>query len=312
LKKRFSKFTLVFGGGGMRALAHIGVLEVLEEAVVPVSRIVATSAGGIIGAMYACNPDASDVRHKLSTFLEGETFKDIEDLFQDTLRGTGGDIHSLPRLLLHVKRFLLATKAAASPGIFETEVLHTIVDSLLPDVQMSECQIPFAAVAVDLKSGRPTVLDSGSLRDAVVASSAIPGFFPPQLFNGNLYIDGGSVSPVPVLEAYSLNDSEQPIIAVDVGRDLESNAEVSSALNVVLRNEAIAGFWLKKPHLEKAAIIIDPDVGQYTWSHAKEKDALIEAGAKAAREALPAISRYQEESSAGILSRIFKKIRNPT
>ena len=151
MKKRFSKFTLVFGGGGVRALAHIGVLEVLEEAAVPIGRIVATSAGAIIGAMYACNPDVSDVRYKLSAFLEGETFKDIENLFQDTLRGTGGDIHSLPRLLLRVKRFLLATKAAASPGIFETEVLHTIVDSLLPDVQISECQIPFAAVAVDLK-----------------------------------------------------------------------------------------------------------------------------------------------------------------
>ncbi len=296
----------------MRALAHIGVLEVLEKAAVPIGRIVATSAGAIIGAMYACNPDASDVRRKAGAFLDGETFKDIENLFQDRLRGTGGDIHSLPRLLLRVKRFLLATKAAASPGIFETEVLHTIVDSLLPDVQMSECQIPFAAVAVDLKSGRPTVLDLGSLHDAVVASCAIPGFFPPQLFNGNLYIDGGSVSPVPVLEARSLSDSGYPIIAVDVGRDLESDVEVSNALDVVLRNESIAGFWLKKPHLEKAAVIIDPDVGQYTWSHAKEKDALIETGAKAAREALPVISRYREESSAGILSRIFKKIRNPS
>ena len=296
----------------MRALAHIGVLEVLEEAAVPIGRIVATSAGGIIGAMYACNPDVSDVRQKLSAFLESETFKDIEDLFQDTLQGTGGDVHSLPRLLLRVKRFLLATKAAASPGIFETEVLHTIVDSLLPDVQISECQIPFAAVAVDLKSGRPTVLDSGGLRNAVVASSAIPGFFPPQPFNGNLYIDGGSVSPVPVLEARSLSDSGQPIIAVDIGRDLESDAEVSSALEVVLRNESIAGFWLKKPHLEKAAVIIDPDVGQYTWSHAKEKDALIETGAKAAREVLPAILECMTEDSAGFLSRIFKKMKNPS
>jgi len=311
LKKDSLKFTIVFGGGGVRALAHIGVLEVLEEATVPIGRIVATSAGAIVGSMYACNPDASDVRYKLSAFLEGETFKDIEDLFQDTLRGTGGDVNSLPRLLLRVKRFLLATKAAASPGVFETEVLHKIVDSLLPNVQISECQIPFA-VAVDLKSGRPTVLDSGSLRNAVVASCAIPGFFPPQPFHGNLYIDGGTVSPVPVLEAYSLSDSEEPIIAVDVGRDLESNAAMSSALDVVLRNESIAGYWLKKPHLEKAAIIIDPDVGQYTWSHAKEKNALIEAGAKAAREALPAIAKCREEIPAGILSRIFKKIRNPT
>ncbi|MBU1707766.1 patatin-like phospholipase family protein, partial [bacterium] len=305
MSERFSKFTLVFGGGGMRALAHIGVLEVLEEAAVPIGRIVATSAGAIIGAMYACKPDASDVRRKVSAFLDSETFKDIEELFQDTLQGTGGEIHSLPRLLLRVKRFLLAKKAAASPGVFETEVLHKIVDALLPNVQISECQIPFAAVAVDLKSGRPTVLNTGSLRNAVVASCAIPGFFPPQPFHGNIYIDGGTVSPVPVLEACGLSDSKEQIIAVDVGRDLESNVAISSALDVVIRNESIAGYWLKKPHLEKANVIIDPDVGQYTWSHAKEKNALVEAGAKAAREALPAIAKCREEIPAGILSRIF-------
>ena len=212
----------------------------------------------------------------------------------------------MPRLLLRVKRFLLAAKAAARPGVFESEVLHTIVDFLLPDVQISECKIPFAAVAVDLKSGQPTPLTSGSLRDAVVASCAIPGFFPPQLFNGNLYVDGGSVSPLPVLEAYNLDAAVQPIIAVDVGRDIDSNIEISSALDVVIRNETIAGYWLKKPHLEKAAVIIDPDVGQYTWSHAKEKDALIEAGVRAAREALPAISKYREEGPKSIFSRIFK------
>ncbi|MBU1707667.1 hypothetical protein KKB28_07115, partial [bacterium] len=99
----------------------------------------------------------------------------------------------------------------------------------------------------------------------------------------------------------------EQIIAVDVGRDLESNVAISSALDVVIRNESIAGYWLKKPHLEKAAVIIDPDVGQYTWSHAKEKNALVEAGAKAAREALPAILKFQKERPAGIFRRIFRR-----
>lgn len=305
LGKQPKDFTLVLGGGGVRALAHIGVLKILEERNIPIGRIVATSAGAIVGAMYALEPNAALVEEKLRAFLISKTYKDIEELFQSTLSGTGGDIRSQPRLFLRAKRFLLASKAAMSLGIFEVKVLQTIVDSLLEDVPISACRIPFAAVAVNLHSGQPTTFNDGALRCAVIASCAIPGFFSPQNIEGSAFTDGGSVSPVPVLEALHLDNGKRPIIAVDVGRDIESHTRISNALDVVLRNESIAGYWLKKPHLKKAAVVIDPDVGKHTWSQAAKMDALIEAGKTAARDMIPKIERVQRERKRGFLKRLF-------
>lgn len=309
MRKSRTEFTLVLGGGGARGLAHIGVLEALEEAKIPIAYIVGTSAGALIGGMYATTPDAAAVREKVRAFLESETYAGVENVIRRTLQGTGGDVRTQPRLLLRAKQILLARKAALSMGILETETLHTIIDSLLPPTEISECRIPFAAVAVDLRSGTTTAIRAGDMRRAVSASCAIPGFFPPQLHDGSLYIDGGTVSPVPVLEAQGLDGTERPLVAVDVGRDLESNAEASNALEVVLRNESIAGYWLKKPHLEKASVVIDPDVGHYTWSHVEQMDALIEAGRAAAREAIPAIEKLQLKARGNVLTRLFIRIR---
>lgn len=295
----------MLGGGGARGLAHIGVLEVLGEAKVPIGYIIGTSAGALIGGMYAAMPDIAAVREKIYQFLKSETYAGIEKLFQKTLQETSGDVRTQPRLLLRAKQILLAKKAALSMGIFETDVLHTIIDSLLPDILISECRIPFTAIAVNLRSGRTAAISTGGLRSAVGTSCAIPGFFPPQEHKGVLCIDGGTISPVPVLEALSLDGANRPVIAVDVGRDLESYDEVSSALEVVLRNESIAGYWLKKPHMEKAAIIIDPDVGQYTWSHVGKMDALIEAGRTAAEEMLPEIKKLQLKSKRNIFMQLF-------
>jgi NTE family protein len=303
------EFTLVLGGGGARGLAHIGVLEVLEGAKLSIAHIVGTSAGAIIGGMYATTPDAAAVRETVRDFLKGEIYAGVESVIQHTLRGTGGDVHTLPRLLLRAKQILLAKRAASSMGIFETELLRTIVDSLLPSMPISDCRIPFAAVAVNLRTGRTAVMSEGDLRGAVAASCAIPGFFPPQKHDGSLYIDGGTVSPMPVLEALSLDGTQRPIIAVDVGRDLESYEEVSNALEVVLRNESIAGYWLKRPHTERADIVIDPDVGHYTWSHVDQMDALIEAGRTAAREAIPGIEKLQFKAKGNILTRLLLRVR---
>ncbi len=303
------EFTLVLGGGGARGLAHIGVLEVLEGAKLPIAHIVGTSAGAIIGGMYATTPDAAAVREKVRDFLRSETYAGVENLIQRTLQGTGGDVRTHPRLLLRAKQILLAKKAAFSMGIFETEVLRTIVDSLLPSMPISACQIPFTSVAVNLHTGRTAVISEGDLRSAVAASCAIPGFFPPQKHDGSLYIDGGTVSPMPVLEALSLDGTQRPIIAVDVGRDLESSDEVSNALEVVMRNESIAGYWLKRPHTERADIVIDPDVGHYTWSHVDQMDALIEAGRTAARESMPMIEKLRFKAKGNILTRLLLRAR---
>lgn len=173
------RVTLALGGGAAKGLAHVGVLRGLEEDGVRVAAVAGTSMGSIVGALFA----------------RGMSGAEMQAFFASV------DWARLGRIMLR------------SPGgaAFRDLLRETLGTSPIEDLS-----IPFAAVCCDLSNGEEVVLREGSLADAVLASSAIPGILPPSVISGRTLVDGAMVTPVPVSPAAALADA--PVVAVNVLR----------------------------------------------------------------------------------------------
>jgi NTE family protein len=187
--------TLALGGGGVRGVAHIGVLRVLERSGFRVRAVAGTSIGSIIGALYS----------------SGKTPDQIEEILTkiDQVRLYGWPLSDGPGLLglRGISEFL---KAQLGESIFD------------------DLKIPFAAVAVDLNSNREIILREGNVVDAILGSIAVPGLFPPKEIDQYLLIDGGVLDPVPVRAARELAPG-LPVVAVSLMAPLEAP---STPLNI--------------------------------------------------------------------------------
>ena len=175
--------TLVLGSGGARGLAHIGVLECLQEYGVPVRAVAGTSIGAFVGGLYASGMSAPDMVEVIASL--------------DTLRIT--------KILL---------PGLSSSALISTPSVRKFVAGLTGTARIEDLPIPFRAVATDLMTGEGVVLDRGPLVDAILASIAIPGLFQPVLSEGRYLIDGGLSNPVPVSVASGL--AAGVTVAVDV------------------------------------------------------------------------------------------------
>lgn len=187
---------LALGGGGARGLAHVVMLEAFDELGLRPKVIAGTSIGAVIGAAYASGMTAREIRATMQEILSGR-LELLRDLFTARAR-------TLPR----VSRLFSPMNAVLSPQavleiIYPTRVARTF----------SDLQIPFKAVATDFYALDVRVFDTGSLRQGVAASMALPAIFEPIVVDGRAYVDGGLVNPLP----YDLVRADTDItVAIDV------------------------------------------------------------------------------------------------
>ena len=187
------KVGLVLGSGSSRGWAHIGAIEALEEAHIPIDCIVGCSVGSYVGALYASGSLAS-----LKKFVLEMNGKKVFSYFDVVFPRSG---------LLDGTR-----------KVKELFSMHTSVE------QFSELSIPVAMVATDLQRGHKIVLSSGNLMEALRATMSIPGLFAPVKVKGRWLVDGGLVDPVPVGVAKAMG--ADVVIAVDLNSGLISRREV--------------------------------------------------------------------------------------
>jgi NTE family protein len=180
--------TLALGGGGARGVAHIGVLRVLEREGFRVRAVAGTSIGSLVGSLYAL----------------GKTADELEALFN----------------LVDQSR-LFGWPLSEGPGLLGMRGVADFLRIYLETKTFDELLIPYAAVAVDLISHREIIIQKGNVLDAVIASSAIPGLFPPKEINQYLLIDGGTLDPVPVRAARALAPGF-PVVAVSLMPPLDA------------------------------------------------------------------------------------------
>jgi NTE family protein len=160
------------------------------------------------------------------------------------------------------------------------------IEFLLPDILIEDLPLRFSATATDLETGASVIIDSGPLREAIMASGAIPGILPSVEIDGRHLVDGGVVAEVPVREAKMLG---RPILAVDVSMNLGERSDDDIALDTMMRTQTMTGALLRQHQLQDARWVLRPDVGHATWSDWNLFEELVEAGSKTTRSWLGAL-----------------------
>lgn len=253
---------LVLGGGGARGLAHIGVLEELERAGVTVDRFAGTSMGAIIAASAAAGLDAAAVDAQV---------------YECFVRHNPVGDYTLP-----IKGLIRGRRTA--------DLLREAFGERL----VEELPKQFRCVSVDLVARRAVVHRRGPLADAVGCSLRVPGLYPPQVYNGQLHVDGAVLEGIP---AGALAGSEGPLIAVNVGFEPDdsptrpdSPPNVPGIGDTLMRTMAISGQLAVESALAQVQVVIRPDIRAIGFLEFHQIDAAREAGRVAAREALPQIA----------------------
>src|SRR5512143_1362872 len=237
---------VALSGGGARGLAQIGVLKVLERARVPVSFVAGTSAGAVIGAVYATSETALQAEQRILEHLAttgiGFNTETFEALAKSNARRPAGLLGMLGTL-----------HRAARPGgsLIGGDAMRASLRRLLGEATFARARIPFAATALDLVTGRRVIFAEGSLVDAVYASSAIPGLFEPLCIGDHVLVDGGWAEPVPVNTCHH-------VVAVDVA-DRHVHETERGAVSTALLADALARQLLEESQLKEADFVVRPE-----------------------------------------------------
>ena len=247
------KVGIALGGGAAKGFAHIGVIKMLEaNGIVPVV-VSGTSAGSVVGALYASGMDAFAMQEKAFA-LDESRIRDVS-LF--------------------------------SGGVVKGEKLQDYVNELVDNRPLEALRKPLAVVATRLSDGKPTVFVRGNTGQAVRASSSIPGVFQAVQVGTAHYVDGGVVSPVPVDAARQLG--AEFVIAVDIGSRAQGIASATSMLGNVNQSIRIMGTRLAAQELARADVVIRPQVNDIGAADFAQKNRAILEGERAAQAALPQI-----------------------
>ncbi|WP_420474136.1 patatin-like phospholipase family protein [Noviherbaspirillum sp. ST9] len=252
------KIGLALGGGAARGFAHIGVIKALEAQGIVPDLVVGTSAGSLVGALYAAGNNGFAL-HKLALEMDEAAISDWS-----------------------VPMFAKAT------GVLKGEALQNYVNKTVNNVPLEKLKLPFGAVATDLKNGEPILFQRGNTGAAIRASSAVPGVFQPVRIGERSYVDGGLVSPVPVRFAREMGADF--VIAVNISAQPDAQASAST-LEVLLQTFAIMGQSINTYELKDADVVIQPRLGSMKGNDFTGRNTAILAGEQAASALMPEIKR---------------------
>jgi len=283
MRKYKYKVALALGGGGARGLAHIGIIRELLRAKIVPELIVGTSMGAVIGGMYAQSLDIDSVEVRIMEFIKRFGAKGRWLSFLDKLE-SGNRENLFHDVTNYVKKHYMKIKALTTISLEEKDLLYDPLSGFFGGGRIEDCRIPFAAVSVDLWSGEQKVITSGPIIEAVYSSAAVQGVFPPLEYRDMLLADGGPVALVPVQAARELG--AKYVIAADVSMKLKRETSITTGLQVILRSDSVSQERLKQIDLEKADLVISPELQTVHWANFGKIKFCIKRGEIAARIAL--------------------------
>ena len=250
------KIGLALGGGAARGFAHIGVIKALEAQGIYPDIVVGTSAGSVVGALYAA----------------------------------GNNGFALQRVAMEMDEASISDWAlplfGKVSGVLKGEALQNYVNKAVRNVPIEKLKIAFGAVATDLNSGQPILFQRGNTGQAVRASSAVPSVFQPVRIGTHSYVDGGLVAPVPVRFAREMGADF--IIAVNISTQTDAQTTLSS-LEVLMQTFSIMGQRLNHYELKDADVVIAPSLGTMGGGDFAGRNLAILAGEQAATALMPQI-----------------------
>jgi NTE family protein len=275
--------TLALGGGGIKGIAHIGVIRALEEAGITVRAVSGTSAGGLVGAVYAA----------------GYSSFEIEEIISQVDQAT-----------------LFSRRQEEGPSLMGLSRLHELIMNVIGPITFDDLKIPFACTAVDIRTAEEVVINHGKVVDAVLATMAVPGVFPVKRLTDHDLVDGGVLDPVPVAVARGLYP-HLPNIAVCLSAPQEEWKNVSNfhlslpihipgsmieyfnrlrvgqALQIFMRSMDIHSRMIAELRLEidQPEVLLRPDVEEFGLLDKADPRALIQRGFTETQKFLPQIRR---------------------
>ena len=251
---------LVLGGGAFHGMAHAGVIKVLEDAGIPIDLIVGTSAGSMVGALYADNPHIDSLIH----LIESTKTKDVFDF--SLFRSTEG--------------FVSGAK------------LQSYLNKQLTVTNIEDTKIPFVAVTTDIEKGITVPLKAGPIAPSVNASCAIPGIFEPVKMYGTTFVDGGVLDNIATDVAKEYNP--KVIIGVSI-MSFDTLAELSNYKKVALRAYHVAVHRLTNENIRYADIMISPDLLGLPLMSGKDNEKMYKIGVETTKKQLPEIKKLLKE-----------------
>jgi len=282
-----SGFVLALGGGGGRGLAHLGVLEALEEHDLRPTAIVGTSIGALFGTMYALSPDIAEVRDRVKRFLASESFSHMGLPYMAEADTT--DHTWLGKLTAAARETVLYTRAATKAAIADTAALKGNVAELCANRGFGDLQIPVYVTAVQFPSGEIEIFSKGDLTTVVAASMAIPGVFDPVDIDGQSFVDGGLACELPAKEAKMVAKAGQFVLAIDVGSRPRADYRPSTVIGMLDWSVQIKSLYLRQYKGEYADVLVHAVPGFRQWSDFSHPDEEIERGHQAMLEHIPTV-----------------------
>jgi NTE family protein len=240
---------LVLGGGAARGFAHIGVIQVLEEAGIRPDLVVGTSAGSLVAALYASGK-------------------------------TGAELGALAQSM---DESAITDWGYPGRGLIRGEALARYVREQTAAKNIEQMKLPLGIVATDLDSGAAILFQRGDPGLAVRASSAVPAVFQPVKIGSREYVDGGLVSPVPVRFARQMG--AELVIAVDISSPPEGQP-TGDAMRMLLQTFAIMGRSINQFELRDADIVLRPKLNGVGSADFAARKRSIDAGREVAKAAL--------------------------
>jgi NTE family protein len=260
--KRPPKVGLALGGGAARGFAHVGVIQVLEEAGLKPDFVAGTSAGSLVAALYASGRTGQQLQQVAET-MEEAAFTDW-------------------------------TLPIFSRGMLRGEALARYVNAQVGNKLIEQMPIPLGIVATDLNTGSGVLFQRGDTGTAVRASSAVPAVFLPVKIGSQEYVDGGLVSPVPV--RYARQMGAELVIAVDISSAPEGNPS-DGTLQILLQTFAIMGKSINSYELRDADVVVRPALVGVSGADFTARRRAIEAGRAAMTRLLPQLRAAIEAKS---------------
>ncbi len=305
---------LALSGGGARGAAHIGVIKVLEEYLIPIDYIAGTSMGALIGGLYSSGMRPDELESLISHIDWKAAFSDMIPRKDRSFRRKRDD----DLYLVKHKPGFSGGSIRFPPGIIDGQQVDLLLKKYtLPVVSVrdfDDLNIPYRAVATDIVTGETVVLDHGDLALAMRASMSLPAIFAPREIEGRLLVDGGVSCnlPIDVLR----NMGAEVIIAVDIGTQLQGREELTSVLsitgqitNILTRRDADSQIL----SLTGKDVLIRPDLGDITTASFDRAWEAVPIGAGAANDAcaeLELLSVTPEEYRRRMRNRV-QRLRPP-
>ncbi|AJX31271.1 NTE family protein rssA [Burkholderia oklahomensis] len=248
---------IALGGGAARGFAHVGVLKALEARGIPVELVAGTSAGSVVGALYASGMNALQI-NKLALAMDEASISDWATPFR-------------------------------SRGLLQGIALQNFINKTLNNRPIEKMTKPLGIVATDLKSGQPILFQRGNTGLAVRASCSVPSVFEPVRIGDREYVDGGLVSPVPA--SFARKMGADFVIAVDISARPEGST-TQNPIEMLLQTFTIMGQTIKTYELDKYAdVVIRPNLAAMGGSDFNQRNAAILAGEEAVARIMPELQR---------------------